>query len=121
MQKFCWWVLSPWVNSWMIGGYMNKQHFNKNASKDSKLTVQFDPAEYMQYLEGMDVTDEQATEILRTLWDMMVQFVDFGFNLNTDADSAFNETVQSAIHLDSETAKTRNELDKIGKGTHNDR
>ena len=93
---------------------MNKRHFNKNASKGSKLTVQFDPADYMQYLDGMDVTDEQAEEMLMTLWDMMVQFVDFGFNLNTDADSAFNKTVHSAIHLDSKNAKIRGELDKKG-------
>lgn len=92
---------------------MNKRHFNKNASKDFKLTVQFNPADYMQYLDGMDITDEQAEEMLRTLWDMMVQFVDFGFNLNTDADSTFNEMVHSAIHLDSENVKARNGLDKI--------
>jgi len=92
---------------------MNKLNFNKNASKDSKLTVQFDYTDYVQYLDGMDVTDEQAKEMLRSLWDMMVQFVDFGFNLNTDADSTFNEMVHSAIHLDSENVKARNGLDKI--------
>ena len=64
---------------------MNKRHFNKNASKGSKLTVQFDHTDYVHYLDGMDVTDDQAEEMLMTLWDMMVQFVDFGFNLNTDA------------------------------------
>ena len=86
---------------------MNKRHFNKNASKGSKLTVQFDHTDYVHYLDGMDVTDDQAEEMLMTLWDMMVQFVDFGFNLNTDADSAFNETVQPATHLDSENTKTQ--------------
>ncbi len=69
-----------------------------------KPTVHFDPTEYMHYLEGMDVTDEQATEILRTLWDIMVQFVDLGFDVNTGAE----RNSQSVAKLDSETPKTQN-------------
>lgn len=83
---------------------MNKRHFNKNASKDSKLTVQFDHSDYMQYLDGMDVTDEQAKEMLMALWNIMVQFVDFGFDVNTGAE----RNSQSVAKLDSETPKTQN-------------
>lgn len=30
----------------------------------------FDEAQYVQYLEGLDLTPSQASELLRILWDM---------------------------------------------------
>ena len=79
-----------------------------NKSQRSKPTVHFDPDEYMHYLDGMDVTDEQATEILRTLWDIMVQFVDLGFTVNGTAESTLNDKGHSAAKLDSKIAQTQN-------------
>lgn len=32
--------------------------------------VDFDEAEYLPYLEGLDLTPSQASELLRILWDM---------------------------------------------------
>lgn len=89
---------------------MNKLNFNKNASKGSKRAVQFNPADYVQYLDGMDVTDEQAEKMLMTLWDMMIQFVDLGFTINDRAERKSHSTVK----LDSEHAKKHGELDKKG-------
>ncbi|MGU3537359.1 hypothetical protein [Methylobacterium sp. A54F] len=31
----------------------------------------FDAADYLPYLGGLDLTDAQASELLRILWDMM--------------------------------------------------
>ncbi|KQT85584.1 hypothetical protein [Aurantimonas sp. Leaf443] len=31
----------------------------------------FDPADYRPYLNGLELSDEQASELLRILWDMM--------------------------------------------------
>jgi len=73
-----------------------------NKTQQSKPTVHFDPTDYTHYLEGMDVTDEQATEILRTLWDIMVQFVDLGFQMDFQSGKAF---MPSASIMDSNNAK----------------
>lgn len=84
---------------------MNKTRFNEKASKKSNLKVNFDPADYIQYLDGMDVSDEEATEILRTLWDMMVQFVDLGFQIDFNSGKASQVLLPSAIKVDSDTDK----------------
>ncbi len=42
----------------------------------------FDDAKYRALLEGSDITDEQATEFLRTLDFICRTFVDLGFGVN---------------------------------------
>lgn len=84
---------------------MTKEVFEKHASKDVKPTVQFDAAEYVQYLDGMDVSDAEATEILSVLWDMMVQFVDLGFDVEFQSRRASQIALPPASVADSETDK----------------
>ena len=85
---------------------MDKFDFNKNALKKSNLKAQFDPVEYVQYLDGMDLTDEEAKEMLMTLWDMMVQFVDLGFDVECNSGKAQQNTVQPACAIESENKET---------------
>lgn len=76
-----------------------------NKSQKPKPTVQFDPTDYIQHLEGLDVTEAEATEILRTLWDIMIQFVDLGFTVNGTTESALKNKEHSAVKLDSKNTK----------------
>lgn len=44
--------------------------------------LRFDPAEYMHYVEDMDLTEAQAIELLRVIWAINVAWVDLGFGIN---------------------------------------
>ena len=39
----------------------------------------FDPDKYRSEIDDFDLTDEQATELLQTLWNIMYTFVEIGF------------------------------------------
>ena len=41
----------------------------------------FDPAEYDEFFEGDDMTDEQKRELLEIIWSIVVTFVDLGFGI----------------------------------------
>lgn len=43
---------------------------------------EMDPAEYMDDLEGFDMTEAQKIELLQTLWSIMGAFVELGFTTN---------------------------------------
>ena len=43
----------------------------------------FDADEYRPYLDGFDLTEEQANELLATLWDIMKAFVELGFGVDS--------------------------------------
>ncbi|MDF1669528.1 MAG: hypothetical protein P1U83_07935 [Roseovarius sp.] len=45
-------------------------------------TLTIDWERYGRYLEDSDLTDAQKREFLQTLWDIVVSFVDLGFDLN---------------------------------------
>lgn len=97
---------------------MDKLDFNKNASRKSNqetnLRAHFDPVDYVQYLDGMDLTDKEAKEILMTLWNMMVQFVDLGFQIEFNSGEASQISMPSASTLDSEKNKARDMIDTEG-------
>lgn len=42
----------------------------------------FDWRAYEKYLDDDDLTDEQKRQCLETLWELMVAFVDLGFNIH---------------------------------------
>jgi len=44
--------------------------------------LQFDPAAYMHFVEDDDLTEEQAVELLRAIWSIVVSFVDLGYGLD---------------------------------------
>lgn len=45
--------------------------------------LRFDAAEFMQFVEDENLTPEQADELLRTTWEIMVGFVDIAFGISS--------------------------------------
>lgn len=43
----------------------------------------FNADEYRDYVRDMNLSEEQETELLRTLWSIIVQFVDLGFGIES--------------------------------------
>ena len=67
----------------------------------------FDPTEFIAHIAPLDMTDEQATELLGAIWSIMVAFVDLGFGIHPvqQAQNARNGGVSnSAAALDPESA-----------------
>ena len=46
-------------------------------------SLEFDAAEYLPHMEEFDLTEEQATELLATLWEIMKAFVDLGLGVDS--------------------------------------
>ncbi|MBJ7579306.1 hypothetical protein JHC09_15625 [Devosia sp. MC532] len=42
----------------------------------------FDPTPYLHHLADADLTDAQKVELLETLWQIMVHFVDLGMGIS---------------------------------------
>lgn len=62
-----------------------EQNINKiitNAHKPAKLSVTLDHALYERYLDESDLTEDQKQEFLQTLWNIIVSFVDLGFEVH---------------------------------------
>ena len=79
----------------------NKTDLNKSwldAKGDSiSSTPAFDPDEYREYVEELDLTEEQENELLGIIWSIMAAFVDLGFGVDSiqflpdEVKSSFNE------------------------------
>lgn len=39
--------------------------------------------DYLEHLDSFDLTDEQKTELLQTLWDIMSRMVDIGWGVDS--------------------------------------
>lgn len=61
---------------------MTKKPFDDSNINNNPYRLHFDPQDYVRYLNGMDLTDTDAEALLATLWDIMVQFVDLGFEVD---------------------------------------
>jgi hypothetical protein len=46
------------------------------------LALTFDPAAFAHFVVDFDLTEDQRTELLQTLWVIMVGFVDLGFHIH---------------------------------------
>lgn len=62
------------------------------------LTIDY--ALYEQYLEDSDLTDEQKREFIETLWNIIVAFVDLGFNVHPLQQALSNGCGQNQILTD---------------------
>ena len=51
--------------------------FNQEARK-----VRFDPEAYAHHIAQLDLTETQKLTLMRTVWDLMVLFVDAGFGID---------------------------------------
>lgn len=45
-------------------------------------TLSIDVKLYQHYLDNADLTEEQKQELLQTLWQIVCEFVQMGFNIN---------------------------------------
>lgn len=48
----------------------------------SRPTLTIDVNLYQHYLDNADLTEEQKQELLQTLWQIVCEFVQMGFNIN---------------------------------------
>lgn len=48
----------------------------------SYAALKFDPTAYMHHLDGSDLTEAQKAELLGTIWQIVVHFVDLGLGLS---------------------------------------
>ncbi len=46
-------------------------------------SLEFNPDDYREELENIDVSEEQAQEFLATLWNIMAAMVDIGWGVNS--------------------------------------
>lgn len=44
---------------------------------------QCDPEKYREHVKDFDLTEEEQTELLKTLWSIMAAFVDMGFGVDS--------------------------------------
>lgn len=57
-------------------------HPNSAAHAPARAALSFDAQEYCHFLADCDWTDEQKREFIETLWQIIVSFVDLGFDLH---------------------------------------
>ena len=58
-------------------------HFSPPPQVNGSAPPDFDFEDYRDELKDFDLTDEQAEEILHTLWNMMSAMVDLGWGVDT--------------------------------------
>jgi len=46
------------------------------------LALQFDAQEFAHFLDESDLTREQKLEYIRTIWSIVLQFIDMGFGIH---------------------------------------
>lgn len=54
-----------------------------DSEKSPRASLSFDAQKYMHHADGLDLTDAQKIEFLRTLWTIMSAFVDLGFGVDS--------------------------------------
>jgi len=57
--------------------------FQQAAEQGYSALPPLNPADYKQYVEGFDLTEEQTNELLHTLWQIMSAFVDLGWGVDS--------------------------------------
>lgn len=55
---------------------------NPASADKSSRRIEFDYERYAHHLDELDLTEDQAREILTALWEIMVQCVDLGFGIH---------------------------------------
>jgi hypothetical protein len=77
------------------------------ASGGKPMALTFDPDEFISHIADLELTEDQATELLGAIWSIMVAFVDLGFGIHPvqQAQSARNGDVgKNLAALDQESA-----------------
>lgn len=83
----------------------------------------FDPSEFAHHLEGLELTDDQAEELIRALAEIMLAFVDLGFGIAPSQKSCGQREIASRflagglskmVHSTEETAATKERAEQEG-------
>lgn len=70
------------------------------------LVLGFDEAEFQHFINDMNIPDEQKTEFLETLWNIVVTFVDLGFGME-----AAQHALRPLINIPPETTTPETQAD----------
>ncbi|NQY41449.1 MAG: hypothetical protein HRT80_15295 [Henriciella sp.] len=54
---------------------------SKPPSANAAPLIEFDPNDFVHHLEGLELSDDQADELIRALAEIMLAFVDLGFGI----------------------------------------
>lgn len=54
----------------------------KDIEKTNDKTLTLDVEYYQSFIDDVDISDEQKQELIETLWNIVVQFVDLGFGIH---------------------------------------
>lgn len=54
----------------------------KDIEKTNYKTLTLDVEYYQSFIDDVDISDEQKQELIETLWNIVVQFVDLGFGIH---------------------------------------
>lgn len=78
-------------------------------------TLQMDVEYYQAFLDDTDISDEQKKELIETLWNIVVTFVDLGFGIEPvqQAIEAGQNHTQEKILSASDLVKQTKQTDKI--------
>lgn len=55
---------------------------NKDAPPGQSLAVTLDLKAYLAQLDDWDIPDDQKTEFIRTLWELLLSFAQMGFDIH---------------------------------------
>lgn len=87
---------------------------NAKASSGRMSLPEFKPERYQPMLEEFELSDEQAQELLSTLWQIMCGFVLFGFGdqsiqkILPSLDEAFSQSNQDGVQSEHSENKHNN-------------
>lgn len=72
------------------------------------LAIQFDAQEFAHFLDESDLTHEQKLEYIRTVWSIVLQFIDLGFGIHPlqQACGSFDEAAVLCGVADSDALKS---------------
>ncbi len=71
----------------------------KGTAGNEYKTLTLDVEYYQSFLDDVDISGEQKQELIETLWNIVVQFVDLGFGIHPlqQAKAGDNEQTQRAL------------------------
>lgn len=88
-----------------------------NGTKGTKEwpALQLDVEYYQSFLDDEDITEEQKKELIETIWNIVVSFVDLGFGIEPvqQAIEAGQNHTQDKSQADSDFVKQTDQTDKL--------
>lgn len=83
--------------------------------RDEGATLHFNPAEYLEFVENADATDEQKVEFLQAVFFILSGFVDMGFRIHplqqalAEKDTLESDSISMLKSDNSENEKQQND------------